>query len=133
MRVYLAGPLFTQAEQDFNRKVRDFLVAQGHSVFVPQDEVVVPEVNQAIDVRQQCIRGLDSCEIVVAILDGPDVDSGTAFECGYAYAKGKKIFGLRTDFRRVSDTNSIDVNAMFSVCEVISSKIMELLDAINKL
>jgi len=31
---------------------------------------------------------LDEASIVVAILDGPDVDSGTAIEIGYAFAKG---------------------------------------------
>jgi nucleoside 2-deoxyribosyltransferase len=46
---------------------------------------------------------LNSSDIVVAVLDGVDVDSGTAWEIGYAYAKGKPVIGLRTDFRTLSD------------------------------
>jgi nucleoside 2-deoxyribosyltransferase len=46
---------------------------------------------------------VDSSDIVVAVLDGVDVDSGTAWEIGYAYAKGKPVVGLRTDFRDLSD------------------------------
>jgi len=39
---------------------------------------------------------IDRCDIVVANLDpfrGPNVDDGTAFEIGYAFAKGKEIWG----------------------------------------
>ena len=34
---------------------------------------------------------------VVAVLDGADVDSGTAAEIGYAFARGKLIVGYRGD------------------------------------
>jgi hypothetical protein len=47
---------------------------------------------------------------VVAILDGVDVDSGTAGEIGYAFAKGKRIYGLRTDFRLAGDNEGSIVN-----------------------
>ncbi|MCP4763020.1 MAG: 2-deoxyribonucleoside glycosidase [archaeon] len=42
-------------------------------------------------------------DIIVANLDGTDVDSGTAAEIGYAYALGKQIFGYRGDFRHSGD------------------------------
>jgi hypothetical protein len=47
---------------------------------------------------------------VVAILDGVDVDSGTASEIGFAFAQGKRIYGLRTDFRLASDNEGSIVN-----------------------
>jgi len=47
---------------------------------------------------------------VVAILDGVDVDSGTAAEIGYAYALGKRCYGLRTDFRLAGDNPGSIVN-----------------------
>ncbi|MCL2141357.1 MAG: nucleoside 2-deoxyribosyltransferase [Methanimicrococcus sp.] len=37
--------------------------------------------------------------ISFCFLDGTDVDSGTAWELGYAYAENKPIIGIRTDFR----------------------------------
>ena len=45
------------------------------------------------------MEALDRCDAVVAILDGPDSDSGTCIEIGYARAKGKPVIGVRTDFR----------------------------------
>jgi len=37
------------------------------------------------------------------VLDGPDVDSGTALEMGVAYERGIPIVGVRTDFRESQD------------------------------
>jgi nucleoside 2-deoxyribosyltransferase len=53
---------------------------------------------------------LDECDAVVAILDGVDVDSGTAAEIGYAFAKGKPILGYRGDFRLSADNEGATVN-----------------------
>jgi len=47
---------------------------------------------------------------VVAVLDGVDVDSGTAAEIGFAYALGKWIAGLRTDFRQTGENEAAVVN-----------------------
>ena len=49
---------------------------------------------------------------MVALLDGPQVDDGTAWEIGYAYAKGIPVIGLRTDFRLCADSDGGIVNAM---------------------
>jgi len=54
--------------------------------------------------------GIDESDMVVAILDGPDVDSGTAAEIGYAYGIGKKIVGYRGDFRPAGDNAGVTVN-----------------------
>ena len=35
----------------------------------------------------------------MAVCDGPQVDDGTAWEIGYAYAWNIQIYGLRTDSR----------------------------------
>ena len=47
---------------------------------------------------------------VVAMLDGADVDSGTAAEIGYAFARGKLIVGYRGDFRLSADNEGGMVN-----------------------
>lgn len=54
--------------------------------------------------------GIDYCDYMLAILDGVDVDSGTASEIGYAFALGKKIAGYRGDFRLSSDNEGGLVN-----------------------
>ena len=44
------------------------------------------------------------------MLDGVDVDSGTAAEIGYAFARGKLIVGYRGDFRLSADNEGSVVN-----------------------
>jgi nucleoside 2-deoxyribosyltransferase len=51
----------------------------------------------------ECVEGVDTCDVIIALVDGPDVDSGTAWELGYGYAKNKRIIALRTDYRGAED------------------------------
>jgi len=53
---------------------------------------------------------IDHAHGVVAVLDGPDVDSGTAAEIGYAFARGKLIVGYRGDSRQSADNEGSIVN-----------------------
>jgi nucleoside 2-deoxyribosyltransferase len=60
--------------------------------------------------------GLEQSDIIVAILDGPDVDSGTAAEIGYGTPIGKTSFGYRSDFRLCSDNEGSKVNLEIEHC-----------------
>lgn len=55
-------------------------------------------------------ESIDAADGLIAILDGVDVDSGTAAEVGYAFARGKRVNGLRTDFRLAGDNHGSIVN-----------------------
>jgi nucleoside 2-deoxyribosyltransferase len=103
MRLYFAGPLFTQAERLWNAQLARHLVAAGHSVFLPQDEVKALTTLDAHRIFQIDVDGVRAAEAVVAILDGADSDSGTSFECGVAYALGIPIVAVRSDFRGGGD------------------------------
>ena len=99
--VYLAAPLFSEAECDFNRKLRDELISAGFNVFLPQEDS--NNVKDMLD-RQKIIfnknlKGIENSDILVAVIDGADVDSGTAWEIGFAFAKGKPVLGLRIRFQ----------------------------------
>ena len=53
---------------------------------------------------------IDAAQAVVAVLDGTDVDSGTAAEIGFAAALATPIVGVRTDFRPSGDNEGTLVN-----------------------
>ena len=84
MKIYLAGPLFTTPEREFNDRLATMLRVLGHEVFVPQEHPASAPTGAAIFHKD--VAGLDWAEAVVAIMDGADPDSGTCWECGYAYA-----------------------------------------------
>ncbi len=47
-------------------------------------------------------------------MDGADPDSGTAWECGYAFGKGNPVVCYRTDFRIARDSKDAPYNLMLS-------------------
>lgn len=53
---------------------------------------------------------IQRADAVLAVLDGVDVDSGTAAEVGFAAALGKPIVGLRLDTRQAGDNEGAVVN-----------------------
>ena len=103
MYLYLAGPLFTQAERAWNLRLGDLLTKAGHSVFLPQTEVQAIATLDAGTIFEVDVNGVRSAEALVAVVDGADPDSGTSFEVGLAYALGIPIVLVRTDFRAGGD------------------------------
>jgi nucleoside 2-deoxyribosyltransferase len=96
MKVYLAGPLFSAAERNFNNELTRLLRNKGHEVWLPQEFEQRTMTAKQIFVKD--VEGIDWADVVVANMDGPDPDSGTSWECGYAYRK-KPVILFRTDCR----------------------------------
>ena len=99
-QVYLAAPLFSDAERNYNILLRDLLVANGFPVYLPQEtgeSTGGPERDRAI--FESHIAALDRASCVVAVCDGADTDSGTAWEIGYACAREIPVVALSTDRR----------------------------------
>lgn len=120
-RLYLAGPLFSAAELEFNRRLAAELTSRiPHSeMILPQDraKTLLSRPNGTTLVFRDCLQMIDESDAIVAILDGSDADSGTCIELGYAYAKQKPVVGLRTDFRASEEAG---LNIMVSqVCAVL--------------
>lgn len=61
----------------------------------------------AMEIGRRNQDAIDSADIVIAALDGQEIDSGTAAEVGYAFGKGKLIFGYRSDLRESGEKGSI--------------------------
>ncbi len=107
MKLYLAGPLFTQAERRWLRELSAALASRGHEIFLPQDDASLPLLQEPPDFHwafESCRDAIDRCDAVVAVLDGSDADSGTAWECGFAYAQSRPVVAVRTDFRGGEDS-----------------------------
>ena len=53
----------------------------------------------ALEIGRRNAEAIRSCTLLVAHLDGQEVDAGTAAEVGFGTALGLRCFGLRTDMR----------------------------------
>jgi len=129
LKIYLAGPLgFSEAGRVFhNDHVVPALRMLGHEVLDPfalTDARKVARVSRMpfgakrrdawaklnVEIGGRNRRAIDESDMVFAILDGVDVDSGTAAEIGYAFARGKPVLGYRGDFRLSADNEGSTVN-----------------------
>src|SRR6201987_3030265 len=106
MRVYLAGSIFTPYEREFLDDCAARLRADGFEVFVPHEQKDLV----GVDVTAEAVFAADAggvvdAHAVLAVLDGPSVDDGTACEIGlfYGLKQGdpvrKGVVGLLTDLR----------------------------------
>ncbi|MDP2855848.1 MAG: nucleoside 2-deoxyribosyltransferase domain-containing protein [bacterium] len=111
--IYWAGPLFTQAERIWNRLCAECLRNKGYHVILPQDEAKKFIQDGQIDfdgIAKDCRQQAIECNVMVAILDGADSDSGTSLEVGLRIQSKGIVIGVRTDFRCSEDGQ---LNAMF--------------------
>jgi nucleoside 2-deoxyribosyltransferase len=120
-KIYLAGPLFTDAERRWHQTAKAKLTAAGLEVVWPGELLTDARIKAAGQgapslIFKTCKDALDKCDRVVALLDGVQVDDGTAWEIGYAYAEGKPIYGIRTDTRIAGETGFSRVNGMIEGC-----------------
>lgn len=115
MKLYFAGPLFTTPERTWNAEVTAALRAAGHEVFLPQEN---EPGKDAAGIFAADRAGIDWADGLVAIMDGPDPDSGTCWEVGYAYGTDKSIVLVRTDVRAMAG-NSGEYNPMLTQAATI--------------
>lgn len=136
-RIYLAGPLFSEAERSWHHNTKQHLqtlaAQQGTMLEVVWPyELITPEEMEALGERarpeifQRCKQSLEGADILVALLDGTQVDDGTAWEIGYFFANrsaSQPIIGVRTDFRAAGESSTAVVNAMIEMacCRIVRS------------
>lgn len=134
MKIYLAGPqVFTpQGERFAREKLIPAIQEIGHEPLFPSDTDTNPDDDRidiedvmshpmgkdrtrllntwAMQVGEKNQRDIDEADAVVANLDEPDPDSGTAAEVGYAYGRDLPIIGYRTDRRTAGESEGVVVN-----------------------
>jgi len=98
-RAYVAGPLFDEGERWWIEQVDQLVADAGFVTFLPHRDNPPKDEFNVRAIFENDKRGIDEADVVVANLNGVLTDDGTAWELGYAYAKGKYIIGLHTDWR----------------------------------
>ena len=133
MKVFLAAPLFSEAEREFNSKIAKRLRENGFEVWLAQETPFIQQGNhkEKKKIYEGDILALKTSDVLAAVLDGVQVDAGVAYEMGYATALGKPIVGLKTDYRTFSEME--EVNLMLEVPLIkICKSIEELIDSLSK-
>lgn len=116
-KIYLASPLgFSPEFRSYLERIKARLHELGYEVFDPweqpfakaireaskienHDERIAAFARLARDIGHANENGIRESDILLGVLDGPDLDSGTVAEIGFAVGIGKRSHGLRTDWR----------------------------------
>jgi len=126
--VYLASPLgFAPEWKSYRDKIKSRLSQQGCTILDPWEGTfgtAIAEANKISDwqsrvaaFRQTAAQigkanedMIRSCDVVLAVLDGAELHSGTVSEIGFAAGLGKKCYGLRTYFRDSGELDGLPFN-----------------------
>ncbi len=123
IKIYFAAPLFTQAERIWNRMLKKAIEkiakAQGLKIRIlfPQDiaEKILSDNRYSEEHKKDLLHDdllfvkVGNADIVMAILDGADSDSGTSGEFIAAKILQKKTIGIRTDFRGSGEDKGLNL------------------------
>ena len=122
-RVYLASPMFSQAEKDYNLKIAHLLEEYGYEVFLPQRDGLEAAFlkDKSEQELAELIFNLDyqevlKADIIFMNIDGRVPDEGANVELGMGYAVGKRCYGFKTDTRSIQHV--LDVNPMITGCMI---------------
>ncbi len=95
MKIYLASPFFNEEELDYVDRAEKILRKRGYEVYSPREHEVRDETvgtaNWSIATFEADRIGIDKSNIVVMLYHGNYSDSGTAWECGYAYGTNTPV------------------------------------------
>jgi hypothetical protein len=147
LRIYLAGPLFSDGERAYLDELAVRLRARGHDVFVPHEQFTDDIVDlDAETVFRVDVEGVRRANLLVAWLDGPMVDDGTACEIGIFAELVRSgdpryagIVGLATDIRtqRRRGTPGDGINLFVAGAVLANGELTwtvdEALDAVDRL
>jgi nucleoside 2-deoxyribosyltransferase len=148
-RCYVASPLgFSESGSLYYRQV---LLPALASVVEPVDPWSLTSAEDveaarasgserelALEIGLRNARAIESCRLLVAHLDGQEVDSGTAAEVGFAAARGLRCFGLRSDLRQTGEPGvAVNLQVEYfllasggSVCGGLGELLAELAEAV---
>ncbi len=100
IRAYLAAYNSSQATRVWNLQLRETLSEDN-----PYMEITIPQIDLELDLEDMTRREIQACyeseldkaDIVIVILEGVESEAWTGFECGYARAHGKYIYGITSE------------------------------------
>lgn len=141
-KIYIAAPMFSIAELEYNEMVANRLSQEEFEIFLPQRsgyrmielmERMTPQEARKI-IFEKDIAEVEKADIIVIILDGRTIDEGACVELGYGFAHGKKCYGLKTDPRTMMNgqINPMISECLIKICVSIEELVLELRKELNQ-
>lgn len=107
IKIYLAGPFFNEKERNYVEIAANILRNQGYEVIVPMEHCIKDDdklTNEewARKVFEYDVGQITDASCVLAIYYGHYSDSSTAWELGFAFARGIPCIVAHVDLTNVA-------------------------------
>lgn len=119
MKAYLANGLFSIGDRYVNE-----VIARELRAAIPQIDLYVPQENDAINdknayadslaIAEADLNSLKESDVLIAVIDGVEMDSGVAAEIGAFAMLNRPIVALFSDVRQQGRTNRKKIDALIA-------------------
>lgn len=119
MKAYLANGLFSIGDRYVNE-----VLAKAIREAVPNIDLYVPQENDAINdksnyadslaIAQADLASLQESDVLIAVIDGVEIDSGVAAEIGAFSMLKRPIIALFSDVRQLGRDNEKKIDALIA-------------------
>ena len=128
-KIYLAGPeVFLPNALEIGNAHKLLCKQYGYEGLFPLDNTITGatphEIAEAI--RHANTMMIQACDIIIANLSpfrGPEPDSGTVWEIGYAQGLGKKVLAYSTDLRPLKEKTQSILHLGDANCDAVGMAI----------
>lgn len=117
MKAYLANGLFSIGDRYVNE-----VLAKAIRQAVPSIDLYVPQENDAINdkssfadslaIAEADLTSLQQSDVLIAVIDGVEIDSGVAAEIGAFSSFNRPIIALYSDVRQQGRDNTKKIDAL---------------------
>lgn len=119
MKAYLANGLFGMGDRLLNDLISSEVrkAINGIDLYVPQENAEINDKSQyadSITIAKADMDKLRESDVLIAVIDGVEIDSGVAAEIGAFYMMDKPIFALYTDVRQQGRDNNKKIEALIN-------------------
>lgn len=133
MIIYLTGSSSSDADKTSMVGLAQQLEHAGHTLSWPGalfQEEDIRDLGQSAPnvIFESCRIAMDRCACVVARLENGETNGGTAWEVGYAHAKGLPVYGLDTGNGRAGEQPSLAATMVQGCLAEQAATLQDLLD-----
>lgn len=116
-QIYFAAPLFSKADQMFNAEIAGIIrgAFPEYKIYVPQEHDEINDKDKSAkstDIALYDTKELLKSRLMIAVLDGGQIDPGVAAEVGIAYQNKIPVVAYYTDCRQYGTGNAAKVEAL---------------------
>ena len=117
MKAYLANGLFSIGDRYVNERIAAELrkVIGGIELYVPQENDAINDKSAYADslaIAAADLAHLEESDVLIAVIDGVEVDSGVAAEIGVFSTFNRPIIALFSDVRQQGRDNAKKIEAL---------------------